>query len=610
MSTKLVCPAAIAFFLWASAFVSSPRLLHSQIVSSLAGDSVVSFRIRFGVTDTSETAWDGSVSVSNGDLLSVRDWHPRPENEMTGDSGWKLSTHKGINFRWRPWEKPPPFGPAAYYWAPGVIVDVKSSPSTRLDIQTKNGNFSFNPAELPAGRPAAFLEGAVVADRVPSAELLSTSQHQNDFASMLSGENGEVWVCWVAYRDKANEILARRFDGKQWGEIQKVSQQPADVYLAKMGRDGKGRPWVVSSEQVTGNWDLYGRSFEDGEWSSPMRLSNDAGPDIFPNLATDSGGGLWAVWQGFRDGQADIFARRYDGSRWSAEERISTSPANDWEPVIAADGEGAIYVAWDTYDKGNYDVVMRKHSRGEWSGVIVVADSPRYEAHVSLAADQQNRLWAAWNESGTNWGKDTGFSLNTEGTCLYEWRSIGVGVWDGKSWSEPVQDINLALPAELREYNDFPVLFPDAEGRMWLFARHRTLRQKDMQSETPAHRAAWEIWGSTLQGEQWTTPVHLPFTRGRQDVRWGLASDGRGALFAAWPTDNRDYEAFLFEHADVYAARLPAMPVPAEAPTLVPRVLSELTAYPIDPQEEKNLLRIREYTVESEGKSYHPGFPL
>ena len=81
-------------------------------------------------------------------------------------------------------------------------------------------------------------------------------------------------------------------------------------------------------------------------------------------------------------------------------------------------------------------------------------------------------------------------------------------------------------------------------------------------------------------------------------------------MFAAWPTDNRDYEAFLFEHADVYAARLPAMPVPAEAPTLVPRVLSELTAYPIDPQEEKNLLRIREYTVESEGKSYHPGFPL
>ena len=246
MSARLARPAVIAVFFWVTAFVSSPRLLHSQIVSSLAGDSVVSFRIRFGVADTSETAWDGSASVANGDLLRVRDWHPRPENEMSGDSGWKLSTHKGVNFRWRPWEKPPPFGPAEYYWAPGVIVDVKSSPSTRLDIQTRNGNFSFSPAELPAGRPAAFLEGGVVVDRVPSAELLSTSQHQDDFASMLSGENGEVWVCWVAYRDKASEILARRFDGQQWGEIQKVSQQPGDVYLAKMGRDGEGRPWVVS----------------------------------------------------------------------------------------------------------------------------------------------------------------------------------------------------------------------------------------------------------------------------------------------------------------------------------------------------------------------------
>ena len=183
MSAKLVRPAAIAFSLWVSAFVSGPRLLHSQIVSSLAGDSVVSFRIRFGVADTSETAWDGSVSVANGDLLRVRDWHPRPENEMVGDSGWKLSTHKGINFRWRPWEKPPPFGPTEYYWAPGVIVDLKSSPSTRLDIETKNGNFSFNPTQLQPERPVTFLEGAVVVDRVPSAELLSTSQYEDDLVS-------------------------------------------------------------------------------------------------------------------------------------------------------------------------------------------------------------------------------------------------------------------------------------------------------------------------------------------------------------------------------------------------------------------------------------------
>lgn len=36
------------------------------------------------------------------------------------------------------------------------------------------------------------------------------------------------------------------------------------------------------------------------------------------------------------------------------------------------------------------------------------------------------------------------------------------------------------------------------------------------------------------------------------DVRVGFASDGNGDLYAAWPTDNRDFDAFLFQRADVY----------------------------------------------------------
>jgi hypothetical protein len=585
-------------------FALFPAVGASQASMPLASDSVMSFRVRLGVTDMQERAWDGAVTVSNGELLGVRDWRPRPENAINPPDSWRLSTHRGINFRWRPWETPPTTGPVEYYWTPGVIVDVEASAGTRLNFRTGQGRFAFNPRDVPVGSPLALLDGAVVVDRVPAAELLSTSEYQDDFATMLSGSNGEVWVAWVAYRNDANEILARRFNGTSWDQPQKVTESPSDIQLAKMGRDREGRVWAVWPAQVNGNWDLYARSLARGEWSAVTRLTADDQPDIFPNVASDSNGNMWVVWQGFRNGQSDIFARRFDGSSWSEAERISDSQANDWEPVIAADSKGRVHIAWDTYEKDNYDILMRRYADGQWSSVQAVADTPKYEAHVSLAVDNQDRLWAAWNESGMNWGKDTGFTLNNQGTRLYEWRTIAVAIHNGSNWQVPASDINRALPEELQEYNDFPVLYPDAEGRVWLFARHRNLRIRDTQSETPAHRAAWETWGTTLDGDRWITPVALPFSNNRTDVRWGLASDGRGNVFAAWPTDNRDYEQFLFEHSDVYAARLPNLARATQPPRLAPRVVPELTFYPMHMNEEDELARIREYTIESEGKTY------
>ena len=584
-------------------------LLHSQQAASLAGENTISFLVRFGVTDREETAWDGSLTVSNGQLRNLRDWHPRPGNEIGGPASWKLSTRKGINFRWRLWEKPPPIGPIPYYWPPGVVVDVKARRGTRLNFRTAQGRFAFNPRTVPAGRRVPMLKGRVTVERVPPAEQLSGSpsqndSYQNDFVAMLSGENGEVWVCWVAYKDQASQVFARRFNGSQWEPAQTVTEKPGDIFLAKMGRDGKGRPWVVWSEQMDGNWDLHARYLDGQKWSPVQRLTSAPQPDIFHNLATDSNGNLWLVWQGFRGGQADIFARRYVGEAWSPPEHLSASKANDWEPVITTDAKGSVYVGWDTYDKGNYDVLARRFRAGAWEDALEVAATPKYEAHISLAVDGDGRLWAAWNESGTEWGKDTGFTLNTEGTRLYEWRSIAVAVREGGRWLEPAADINQSLPEDYREYNDFPVLHSGPGGRVWLFARHRTMRQRDLQSETPAHRAAWEIWGATLDGNRWTTPLHFPFTRNRMDARWGLASDGRGRLFAAWPTDNRDFETFLFQHSDVYAAALPQPPPASAPPRLKPRIVPAIPVSLLHNAEPGDLARIQNYQIHSEGKTY------
>jgi hypothetical protein len=585
-------------------FPQSATSTSSAQPAPLLDNSLVSFRVQFGVTDAEPRSWDGSLTLEQGELLNLSNWHPRPGDQIAGKQSWSLSTRKGPNFQRRPWDDEPAVSPVPYLLIPGLIVDVRVSPETRVRFQTKNGEFQVSPSELRAGQPVRFLSGSVICDRVPAAQLLSTRDYQDDFAAILGGRSGKVWTAWVGYRDRGNEVFFRSFDGKTWSEALKATDEPGDIFLAKLGRDRNHNPWVVWSAQSGKNWDLYGRHHDGRSWSAIERLTEDPQPDIYHNLATDSNGTLWLVWQGFRNGKSDIFARRYDGAAWSAPERISGSPANEWEPVVAADGAGRVYVAWDTYAGGNYDVMMRQFDNGKWSEVIPVAATPKFEAHPSLACDAQNRLWIAWNESGMQWGKDSGFLVKKEATRLYQWRSMAVAAYSGGRWEEPVAELDTSLPAELQGYNDLPVLQPDSTGRMWLFFRHRTLRIRDTHNNTPAHRAAWEIWGTACDGERWTAPIQLPFSQGRIDMRAGFASDEGGNLYGAWPTDNRDFEEFIFRHADVYAARIPLPDGRAGATRLKPRSTPLLTTFPVHANEAEDLSRIRGYQIKSDGRTY------
>ncbi len=611
------CP-AFSFLLAATAAVClsiSPSRLAAQ--TPLAGDSVVSFRIRFGMTDSEPRSWNGRLEITNGEVLHLRNWNPHPSEQIIATTGWSLATRKGVNYPRRVYQWEDPRGTVEFVYHPGVVVDVKTTRSTRLRITTPQGGFDVWPRELRLGRSLSFLDGAVVVDRVASAERLSSSDYESDFATVLGGQgpssdDGEVWAAWVAYRDKANVILARRFDGASWGDAEQISEESGDIFIVKMGRDNNGRPWVVWSEQVGGNFDLYGRYRDGDRWSATQRLTTAPEPGVQHSLTTDSRGNLWLVWQGFREGKSDVFARRYGGSdggsSWSPEEKVSISPANDWKPAIAADGKGRVYVAWDTYDKGNYDVLMRRWSEGSWSDIIPIAETPKFEAHVTLACDHDDRVWAAWNESGFQWGKDSGFMIYKEATRLYQWRSLGVAVWGNGRWQVPASDINRALSKHLPEYgpefNDLPVLQLDGDGRMWLFFRHRKLRARDTPDFTPAHRAAWQIYGTAFVGDRWTEPLHLPFSRSRQDVRWGLAADGDGSLFAAWSTDNRNSDDYYFQHSDVYAAKLPGLASEPKPPKLKEPEQRVFTTYPVHPNEADDLERIRNYTIESGGKTY------
>ncbi len=217
--------------------------LAASAYAQLTADGVLSFRVCFGLNDISETKWDGSVTVSNGELIQLRDWHPRPENSIEAPNQWTLSTHKGVNYRYPPYFDIPDTGVVEYYWTPGVILDVKAEAGARVNVRTEQGRFAFNVRDVPLAQPKAYLNGSAVVERVTPSKKLTGDDYDNDFAAILGSDNGEVWVAWLAYKSGANHVMARRFDGTAWGEAQEITEGDSDAYLVKMGREGR-RPMV------------------------------------------------------------------------------------------------------------------------------------------------------------------------------------------------------------------------------------------------------------------------------------------------------------------------------------------------------------------------------
>jgi len=578
------------------------REARSQPAPAVAAEpETISLLLEFGVNDRAPRAWDGRLRVSGGRLLGLRLWRPRPGDQVS-EASWKLASRQGANFVRRVWEPEPPTPVVPYVNSTGVVAELSGEVAT-VDVTTPHGNFTLTPKSIEPGRPLRVLNGAVRVDRAPSAVRLSVDGFENDFAALAVGPANTVYAAWVAYRGGASEIFLRRRETQGWSEATRVTEKPGDIFLVQLGRDAKDRLWAVWAQQTGGNFDLYGRAFDGAQWTATERLTDDPQPDVYHRLATARDGTLWLVWQGFRDGKSDIFARRLTTSGWSAAERVSDSPANDWTPVAAPSPDGSVHVVWDTYDAGNYDIRMRTWKDGAWQPPAPVAATPKFEAHATAVCDAQGRLWVAWNESGFHWGKDTGFLVRKQATPLYQSRWIGVAVREGAEWRQPA-DLRASLPEGLREYNDLPQLVAEPGGRIWLFFRHRNIKFADILPDAPVHRAAWELHGAAYDAAGWSQPLPLPFSAGRQDMRGGFAVTAAGEIYAAWPTDNRDYEEYLFQRSDVYAGRIPLPPPRRGALPLQPRAEEKFSVHPNHPGEPEDLKRIRAYRMVAGGVTY------
>ena len=436
---------------------------------------------------------------------------------------------------------------------------------------------------------------------------------QDDCPSIAAAADGSVWAAWLSYDGKRDDIAIRRFRDGKWGTLQWVPGTSGDSWLPQILVDATERPWVVWSQQVDGNWDLYARWFDPSkqEWGPLERLTSDPLPDIYPRVTSDLRGRAALAWQGFRGSNSNIFLKTFDGQGWSAEVRVTKTAANDWEPAAAFDHQGTAWVVYDSYRNGNYDVFLaRVRGLAVEGPETALAATPRFEARATVALDTSGRVWVAWEEGPPNWGKDQGYIIRDRltGTFLGGPRAVRLRFQEGGAWRVPAAE----LPQEFLDgYAHQPHLYSDGRGSLWLAAKLRRFKDGPPPSlplragyQPLGQRGYWDYWVTHLEGATWAPAVLLPSSRGRTSTRIHGALDTARNLWLAWPTDNRTIDnPHRPIRGQVYAAMLPA-PVAARPVAAKPVEPEKPQVTLSQPDEPADVRAIRQYTALIGGRKH------
>jgi hypothetical protein len=579
---------------------------------------LASFRLTFGLKDAKTAEWNGEVQPAPGQELQVEadrfrnhdyqiaggytaavHYPDYPNDRVLDVHRWICSTRRASLFVMRGFEAPAPI-----IQQPTLFVHLRGgSLDEPIRVHTVHGDFAFTPAALTPGCATYYLDGAVRVDVVPRVTSVAEERlAQQDYASMCVAKSGRVWLAWQEFDGTADAIVVRSLADEHWSPPEVLAEK-TEVMSTAVGEDAAGHVWVVWSRQENRNWDLCGRVFDGRQWSPVQVLTTDPGADAFPRLVTDSRGRLWLVWQRNTGGANQILAKFFDGRKWSAEECVSEGLAegNNWWPAVAAGADGLLAVAWDGYAAGNYDVYLRRRQDEQWGAVERVAGTPRYEAQPSVAIDGRNRVWLAWNESGPNWGKDTGFLVVRSGTQLYESRSIRVACSDGGRWMTTAGTLPFVPNSE--DFWQMPQIQIDAAGRPTLIVRHIVMRRPGTPARQPTNATLWEFYASRYAGDRWGDPAYLPRSNGRNDESAVLARAPDGGLWGAWVTDLRNLKGYQPHQHQVQLARFDATG-PRSEPVLKPLELEPATDAPIHPHEAADVRRIRAYRIEHGGGTY------
>ncbi len=409
--------------------------------------------------------------------------------------------------------------------------------------------------------------------------MVGTENREDDLPSLAAAPDGSLWLAWLAYSDGRDDIALRHYVGGTWGNLQYVPNTSGDSWSPQITLDSDNRAWVVWTQQVQGNWDIYARRFDPAgqRWGTLQRLTDHPLPDINPRVGSDGDGRIAVVWQGFRNRASNIYLRMIGGNEssghrehWSPTVAVTDRTSNEWDPAVAIDSSGTAWVAYDGYKNGNYDVYLKGVRQDLAVGSeIAIAETARFEARATVAVDPQDRVWVAYEAGGPGWGKDTGYKIRERqpGTELGGFRESRIRCYVGGRVQAPTEPLQAALRQGRGEpkWSFHPHVYIDGNGNVWVAAKRQILVGGEGEKGELSY---FEYWLTRYDGDRWTPVRPLPRSWGRVGTRPSAAATP-GGLWWSWPTDNR--RAIWAQRpivGEVYAARFDT--APSGEVTLVP----------------------------------------
>lgn len=374
--------------------------------------------------------------------------------------------------------------------------------------------------------------------RILDVMRMTEDTRSDDFPDIVTNpeDRSEAWLAWASYDGYADEIRLARHDTSKnrWGTWTQVPGVSGDVWKPRLAFDGQQRLWILWSQQVDGNFDLYARWY-DGSTFGPLQRLTDSPESDFDHDVAFRDGRIHVAWQAFRGGQSDVYYMQYGPLGWGQELLVSASRRNDWEPAVAVDSSGAASVAWDTYDKGRYDVLMRRIEDGRPGAIIEVAATERLEARPDLAIDSEGRTWISYEVGRVNWAKDQG-RLDKVGSApgypIYDLRFVEVAAYAGERKIGMAPQFSIERGEKVYtpdggQLHHYGRLVADDQGRLHMLVRNRQGRRL---------ADYWRFFVTSLTSEGWSEPAMVPYSRGRSSM-FASAAPAQDGLWIAWPRD-------------------------------------------------------------------------
>ena len=260
------------------------------------------FRVLLGVGDKKPSNWGGMIDVAGGEVVAIAGWRFEGDDKVDGTKGWSCQTRDYLAFDKRIAiqlaDGKPRYPQPVQPWPNGVVITVKGK-APKVTLKLPKGSVLFAADQIETGELITAQDGQVKLERIPLTSVLrpapakmTDNAVQDDYpAFWVHYQSGKQYLAWVAYQNAKDRILLAERDGPDgvWSAPKEVSK-PGYHFRVQLATTHGGKLWIVWSEMVDKNWDLYARPYQDGQFGETVRLTEDTGPDLWHRMTTDSKG--------------------------------------------------------------------------------------------------------------------------------------------------------------------------------------------------------------------------------------------------------------------------------------------------------------------------------